>query len=112
MYSDKAMEKSKWYHIAGTYRLSTGKARLFINGNITKETKSVNPKFPPKSDDQWACADMGNPKDKKPLEGLLDEFYIFKCGLLPEEISELFSKNEVKKFDIPRPKRNMKNEYR
>ncbi|XP_031571474.1 uncharacterized protein LOC116305654 [Actinia tenebrosa] len=102
----KPMKNSTWYHIAGTYRLSTGKARLFINGKISNETKTSKPQSTPKLNDNWKCADMGNPSAKKPVEGILDEFYIFKCELLPEEISELFSKNEFKKFKIPRPNSN------
>lgn len=31
----------------------------------------------------------------------MDEFRIFKCELLPEEIMDLYSKNTVKRFQIP-----------
>ena len=94
------MNKSKWYHIAGTYRLSSGEAKLYINGKMSNEGKA---KKQVKPDDQWTCADVGSSKDKKPVQGYMDEFRIFKCALLPQEISELYSKNAFKKFVIPRP---------
>ncbi|XP_020904162.1 uncharacterized protein LOC110242504 [Exaiptasia diaphana] len=98
--SDKPMNTSQWYHIAGSYRLSNGEAKLYINGKMNKETK-VEGKL--KADDNWTCADVGSSQDKKPVQGIIDEFYIFKCALLPQEISELFSKNQFKKFLIPTP---------
>ncbi|EDO48205.1 predicted protein [Nematostella vectensis] len=101
--SDKPIESNKWVHIAGTHRYSTGIANLYINGNLSKGASAPRRHFPPGVFNDWACADMGNPRDKKPLVGLIDEFYIFKCALLPEEISDLYSKNAFKRYEIPRP---------
>ena len=50
---------------------------------------------------QWKCANLGSPKKEKPLKGIMDEFRIFKCELLPEEIMDLYSKNAVKRYQIP-----------
>jgi len=53
---------------------------------------------------QWKCANLGASNKEKPLQGILDEFRIFRCELLPDEIMDLFSKNSVKKYRIPYPK--------
>lgn len=57
---------------------------------------------------QWKCASLGASKKENPLQGIMDEFRIFKCELLPEEIMDLYSKNSVKRFEIPlRPRRKL-----
>lgn len=57
---------------------------------------------------QWKCASLGASNIEKPLQGIMDEFRIFKCELLPEEIMDLYSKNSVKRFEIPlRPRHKL-----
>ena len=51
----------------------------------------------------WGCARLGDAGAKKPLEGRIDEFYIFKCALFLNEIQDLFMKNSYKRVSIPRP---------
>ena len=91
--------------------MPTSKARLYINGVLSNELKlSTIPKrsavpLPNNSTQaQWKCANLGSSKKEKPLRGIMDEFRIFKCELLPEEIMDLYSKNTVKRFQIPRRK--------
>lgn len=109
--SNSTIQSNTWYHIVGTYRVSTSKARLYINGVLSNELKL--PTIPKRSavplpnnstQAQWKCANLGSSKKEKPLRGIMDEFRIFKCQLLPEEIMDLYSKNTVKRFQIPRRK--------
>lgn len=88
--------------------MSTGRARLYVNGILSNELKLTTiPKrsavpIPKNSTQaQWKCANLGSPKKEKPLKGIMDEFRIFKCELLPEEIMDLYSKNAVKRYQIP-----------
>lgn len=113
--SDATLQSNKWYHITGSYRASIGRARLYVNGALANETKLVTaPKrsavpVPNNSTQpQWKCANLGASKKEKPLQGIMDEFRIFKCELLPEEVMDLFSKNSVKRFGIPWPKYQLK----
>ena len=114
-FSDTTLQSNKWYHIAGSYRVANGRARLYINGVLANE---VTPVTTPKrsavpapnnsTHAPWKCANLGASKKEKPLQGIMDEFRIFKCELLPEEIMDLFSKNSVKRFRIPLPSYNWK----
>ncbi|XP_068759953.1 uncharacterized protein [Montipora capricornis] len=115
VFSDKNLQSSQWYHIAGSYRASTGRSRLYINGALANETelpttlrRSTVPDANKFAQARWKCANLGAPNMEKPLRGILDEFRIFKCELLPEEIMDLYSKNYVKKFRIPFPNYNFK----
>ena len=111
-FSDSTLQSNKWYHIAGSYRAANGRARLYINGVLANEVKPVTtPKrsaVPVPNNATHApwnskCANLGSSKKEKPLQGIMDEFRIFKCELLPEEVLDLFSKNAVKRFRIPLP---------
>ena len=91
--------------------MSASRARLYINGVLSHELKlSTIPKrsavpLPNNgAQAQWKCANLGSSKKAKPLRGIMDEFRIFKCELLPEEIMDLYSKNTVKRFQIPQRK--------
>lgn len=108
---DKTLQSNQWYHIAGSYRASTGRSRLYINGALANETKvattlrrSAVPGANNSAQAQWKCANLGASNTEKPLQGILDEFRIFRCELLPDEIMDLYSKNSVKKYRIPDPK--------
>lgn len=108
LFSDSTIQSNMWYHIVGTYRVSASRARLYVNGILSNELKL--PTIPKRSavplpknstQAQWKCANLGSSKKEKPLRGIMDEFRIFKCELLPEEIMDLYSKNTVKRFQIP-----------
>ena len=110
-FSDSTIQSNTWYHVVGTYRVSSSRARLYINGLLSNELKlSTVPKrsavpLPSNSTQaQWKCTNLGISKKEKSLRGIMDEFRIFKCELLPEEIMDLYSKNTVKRFQIPRRK--------
>jgi len=109
--SNGTLQSNKWYHIAGSYRLSNGRARLYINGALANEIKLVTtpkrsavPVANNSTQGQWKCANLGTSKKERPLQGIMDEFRIFKCELLPEEVMDLYSKNSVKRFRVPLPK--------
>lgn len=109
--SNATIKSGSWYHITGTYRHTTGRARLYINGLLSNEAqlltiskRSAVPKLSNTTHAQWKCANLGSSKKDKPLQGIMDEFRIFKCELLPQEIMDLYSKNTVKKFRIPAAK--------
>lgn len=111
--SNATIKSGTWYHITGTYRQSTGRARLYINGLLSNEVlpsmtpkRSAVPKPNNTTHAQWKCANLGSSPKEKPLQGIIDEFRIFKCELLPQEIMDLYNKNTVKKFRIPARKSN------
>lgn len=113
--SDGAILSNNWYHIAGSYRKANSRARLYINGRLANELILATPlkrtavPVPNNSmQAQWKCASLGASRKEKPLQGIMDEFRIFKCELLPEEIMDLYSKNSVKRFKIPlRPRHKL-----
>ena len=107
-FSDATIQSNTWYHITGSYRQTTGRARLYINGLLSNELqlpttpkRSAVPIPSNATQAQWKCANLGSSTKEKPLKGIMDEFRIFKCELLPEEIMDLYSKNTVKRFRIP-----------
>ena len=112
-FTDATIKSGTWYHITGTYRQSTGRARLYINGLLSNEVlpsmtpkRSAVPKPNNTTHAQWKCANLGSSPKEKPLQSIIDEFRIFKCELLPQEIMDLYNKNTVKKFRIPARKSN------
>lgn len=111
LFSNKTLKSNQWYHIAGSSRVSTGRSRLYINGALANETivattlrRSAIPGANNSAQARGKCANLGASNEEKPLQGILDEFRIFRCELLPDEIMDLFSKNSVKKYRIPYPK--------
>ena len=115
MVSDATLQSNNWYHIAGSYRASNGRARHYINGALANEIKLTTtlkrtavPVPNNSTQAQWKCANLGASKKEKPLQGIMDEFRIFKCELLSEEIMDLYSKNSVKRFEIPLAKTKSK----
>lgn len=98
-----------WTHIAGTYRTSTRVAKIYINGENGKlSTNSQLKKFGSNArvdalSPDWGCANIGDYRNKKSLDGYIDDFFIFKCELLPLEITELYQSGSFKRQRIPIP---------
>ena len=75
----------EWLHFAGTYDQATGKAKLFINGELIREENISNP--PEIAGDWGSGARVGyNIDNARPFTGLMDMLWIFKRALSQDEI--------------------------
>ena len=107
--SEQKVQANSWTHIATSYHLKKNVPSIYINGQTAQNDgtsfiqyhDSVPDRDKTKMD--WACAQLGDAGAKRPLEGVIDEFYIFKCALLPGEIKDLLMKNSFKRVSIPKP---------
>lgn len=77
-----------WTHYAGTYSRTTGKATLYINGDVLEEVDALA--------DVDIAGDWGlgarvgyNIDDARPFTGLMDDFSIWKTALTQAEIIDL-----------------------
>lgn len=79
---------NEWTHYAGTYSKATGKATLYINGEVLEEVDALA-KVDVASD--WGLgARVGyNIDNKRPFTGLMDDFLLWKRALSLDEIKEL-----------------------
>jgi len=78
----------EWLHFAGTYDEASGKAMLYINGEVAKELDVKNPA------DIAGDWDLGarvgkNIDDARPFTGLMDEFRLFTQALSQDEIRNI-----------------------
>jgi len=83
--SDQSINDGVWHHVAGVFNGST--KVLYIDGNLDKSkpysgslVPNSDPLFIGKSTTEWP----------NPFSGSIDEGYIYKRGLTPEEIQELY----------------------
>ncbi|RLG34403.1 hypothetical protein DRN97_02520, partial [Methanosarcinales archaeon] len=83
--SDQSINNGEWHHVAGVFNGST--KALYIDGNLEKSkpysgslVSNSDPLFFGKSTTEWP----------NPFSGSIDEGYIYKRGLTPEEIQELY----------------------
>ena len=98
-----------WIHVAGTYRTSTRMAKIYINGKQVKlSVNSQLSKFGKNArvdglSPDWGCVNIGDYKNERPLDGCLDDFFIFKCELMALEIVDLYQSGLYKRHGIPAP---------
>jgi hypothetical protein len=77
----------EWLHFAGTYDKATGKAILYINGEVVREENISNP--PDIAGDWGSGARVGyNIDNARPFTGLMDDFFLFKRALPQDEIQK------------------------
>jgi len=78
----------EWLHYTGTYDKTTGKAILYIDGQVIREQNITNP---PNIATEWgAGARLGyNIDNARPFTGIMDEFYLFTRALSQAEINDL-----------------------
>lgn len=76
----------EWVHYAGTYSRESGKATLYINGEVLQETNALA--------DIGIASDWGmgarigyNIDEVRPFTGLMDDFCLWKRALTKEEIN-------------------------
>lgn len=105
--SETTVAAMTWTHIAGTYRTSTRESKIYINGERTR-LSSQKSKIGASAriyalSPEWSCANIGDFQNKRPLDGYMDDFFIFKCELMEFEIKELFQTGSFKKHEIPVP---------
>ena len=77
----------EWLHFAGTYDKASGKATLYIDGEVVKEENISN--APDIAGDWGSGARVGyNIDNARPFTGLMDDFFIFKRALPQAEIQK------------------------
>jgi len=78
---------NEWLHFAGTYDKASGKATLYINGEVIREENISNP--PNIAGDWGSGARVGyNIDNARPFTGLMDDFFLFKRALPQAEIKK------------------------
>jgi hypothetical protein len=78
----------QWLHYAGTYDAETGRAVLYINGQVVSELDL--PSGRNIANDWGDGARVGlNIANTRPFTGLMDEFYLFKRALSHSEVKKL-----------------------
>lgn len=75
----------KWTHIAGTYDSATGKAKIYVNGELRNMTIGEGLL----SRDWLSRAGIGDHKAARPLMGFIDEFRIYNYALPKADIEAL-----------------------
>lgn len=75
----------QWTHIAGTYDSATGKAKIYVNGELRNMTIGGGLL----SRDWLSRAGIGDHKAGRPLMGFIDEFRIYNYALAKAEIEAL-----------------------
>ncbi len=78
----------EWTHFAGTYDKATGKAVLYIDGQVIQQQNITNP---PNIANEWgAGARVGyNIDNARAFTGIMDELYLFTRALSQAEIQAL-----------------------
>jgi hypothetical protein len=98
----------EWQHYAGTYDRTTGKAILYINGEIAGEQGVASPKDI--APDWGSGARIGyNIDNARPFTGLMDELYLFQRALTQAEVKELLPLPPQLKAYGPDPANGAKN---
>ena len=84
-------------------------AKIYINGENGKlSTNSQLTKFGSNArvdalSPDWGCANIGDYRNERSLDGYIDDFFIFKCELLASEITDLYQSGSFKRHGIPVP---------
>ncbi len=82
------MTWDEWLHFAGTYDKASGKAALYINGELIEEVDVVSPADI--AGDWDLGARVGYTIDNaRPFTGLMDEFRMYTRALTQDEIQEI-----------------------
>ena len=79
------IEANKWVHFAGTYDSDSGDIKTYIDGKETHSGKGNG-----KMSAEWGVsAGIGQHKNARWYEGLLDEYYLFGRALSEDEINQV-----------------------
>jgi len=78
----------QWLHFAGTYDKDSGKAALYINGELIEEMDVADPADIAGDWDLGARVGL-TIDDGRPFTGLMDEFRMYKRALSQDEILEI-----------------------
>jgi hypothetical protein len=82
------MTWDEWLHFAGTYDKESGKAALYINGELIEEIDVENPADIAGDWGQGARVGL-TIDDARPFTGLMDEFRMYTRALSQDEILEI-----------------------
>ena len=83
-----AVTWDEWLHFAGTYDKASGKAALYINGELIEEIDVASPADIAGDWDQGARVGL-TIDNARPFTGLMDEFRMYTRALSQDEILEL-----------------------
>ena len=83
-----AVTWDEWLHFAGTYDKESGKAALYINGELIEEMDVASPADIAGDWDQGARVGL-TIDDARPFTGLMDEFRMYTRALSQDEILEI-----------------------
>jgi hypothetical protein len=80
-----------WHHLAGTFDSSSGKARLYQDGELDSEVTGASSPIP---NDANLRIGMNN-ADSEPLRAIIDEIAVWSRPLSQEEVRELHSRGAL-----------------
>ena len=85
-----ALNKSEWYHVAGTYNSSTGKAKIYVNGKVVASKNLIVNNMVTSSEFLTIGASKSSSKNKTTygLDGNLDEIRIWSEARTASEIRQ------------------------
>jgi len=84
------VKSGQWAHVCGTFDGVTGKAKIYVNGELKNMTVNAAPK---ELSRDWAMrAGIGDHKVMRPLSGYMDEFMMYNHPLPTTEIKKLATK--------------------
>jgi hypothetical protein len=95
--SDRQLERKRWYHVGGTYDMTSGMLRVFIDGELCGE-KKVGSNSLSKSAEPIQIGKGKSMRPKDPVrastfeaafsfDGLIDEVRLYDLALTPEQIA-------------------------
>jgi len=80
--TESLLPAKTWVHVAGSYSVQTGEVRFFINAEESKLSMGKGPL----TQDWDAYAKIASGGTGNQFKGIIDEFYIFNCSLVDEQI--------------------------
>ncbi len=90
--SEEPLPLGEWMHLAFTYDLETGQARLYLNGRVLAEVRLAAGELKRREGRPFTLS-MVSPKELAELHswpGVLDEVYFYGRALSPDEVKALY----------------------
>lgn len=79
--------KDTWTHVAGTYDAASGKAKVYINGELRNMTTGAGLL----SRDWLTRAGIGDHKAARPLRGYIDDFQMYNYAMTKAELAKVIA---------------------
>ncbi len=87
--TDVSIPTGKWTHVAGTYKASTGNIKLFINGELKKDTIVTAILIPNNTDSLYIGGIGATMYNANKFKGQIDEIKIWKDSVRTPELIKL-----------------------